>query len=174
MELRPYQTDLVRRFFDMTSPDPETGCIVWTRARNRKGYGQIRVRSRLRIAHRLSWEMAHGEIPAGMMVLHRCDNPPCVNPAHLFLGTNSDNQKDSVAKGRHWMKRHPEQTTFLSHGIRPRGEQCRCARLTAESVREIRRLRAEGVPAAELAQRYGVKREQIYKIALGYAWRHVS
>lgn len=81
--------------------DAETGCWVWTKALHAKGYGVIAVGRSSDRAHRVAWKLNKGPIPAGLMVLHRCDNPPCVNPAHLFLGTNSDNMRDAVGKGRH-------------------------------------------------------------------------
>ena len=73
----------------------------WQGYRNLQGYGQISVDGQTRIAHRVRWELDNGPIPGGLWVLHRCDNPPCVTLTHLFLGTPTDNQLDSVAKGRH-------------------------------------------------------------------------
>jgi hypothetical protein len=74
--------------------DPQTGCLLW-RQGERRVYGAISIS-----AHRLAWEMAHGPIPEGMQVLHRCDEPRCCNPDHLFLGTASENMADMRAKGR--------------------------------------------------------------------------
>lgn len=76
-------------------------CHEWMSAKNRKGYGQFKENGKLHIATRYAYAMANGPIPDGMQVCHRCDNPKCVRLDHLFLGTNSDNQKDAVAKGRH-------------------------------------------------------------------------
>jgi hypothetical protein len=80
-------------------------CWLWTGSRSAEGYGSIRVDGKMRKAHRVAWELANGPIPAGAgahgtCVLHRCDNPSCVNPDHLFLGTNADNARDRQAKGR--------------------------------------------------------------------------
>ena len=83
-----------------------SGCWVWQGSAGKDGYGRMVYRLDgqrvIRGAHRVSWEVANGPIPEGMHVLHRCDNPPCVNPAHLFLGTQADNMRDMTRKGRHW------------------------------------------------------------------------
>ena len=76
--------------------DPETGCHNWTGTMGDKGYGLVLIS-----AHRLAYELAHGPIPDGLLVLHKCDNPPCCNPEHLFLGTSADNTADKMRKGRH-------------------------------------------------------------------------
>ena len=79
----------------------EGDCLVWTRARRSKGYGAIYCEGKVADTHRVSWEINRGPIPTGMFVCHRCDNPPCINIDHLFLGTVRDNNRDMVAKGRH-------------------------------------------------------------------------
>jgi hypothetical protein len=86
----------------MTPRTPTTAdiCWEWAGARNSDGYGKSYAGSGYRMAHRVAWESSFGPIPDGLFVLHRCDNPPCVRPDHLFLGTNTDNVRDSVAKGR--------------------------------------------------------------------------
>jgi hypothetical protein len=113
-------------------------------------------------AHRFSWELANGPIPAGLNVLHRCDNPPCMNPAHLFLGTFKDNTQDMLAKGRD------------GHGVMP-GEANPAAKLTARQVRQIRRLAAaRSATHPEIAARFGVSRQTVSAIHTRANWRSVS
>ena len=94
--------------------EPNTGCWLWTAGINREaGYGRLRVDGVRMVAHRYSWEMHVGPIPEGMRVLHRCDTPTCVNPGHLFLGTQADNVADSVQKGRWARKPTPKQVVGI-------------------------------------------------------------
>ncbi len=104
-------------------PHPVLGtpCWTWTRAKNRRGHGLTTVARVREQAHRVAWIVAHGDVPAGLHVLHECDNPPCCNPDHLRTGTRVDNMQDAIAKGRFCMgDRHPARTRgdYL-----PRGEQ---------------------------------------------------
>jgi hypothetical protein len=94
-----------RRFLTCVEKKEDTGCWVWRGYTYVSGYGGYFDGEKRRRAHRASWELANGPIPDGMLVLHRCDNRPCVNPDHLFLGTDSDNRRDCVAKNRTNQKR---------------------------------------------------------------------
>jgi hypothetical protein len=123
------------------------GCWIWQAARNSGGYGEYRGG----YAHRYAYEQAVGPIPPGMHVLHRCDNPPCINPAHLWVGTNLDNVRDAQAKGRILV-----------------GEQRHNAKLSREDVLAIRE--ARDVPIADLAARYGVHRASIHRVRRGDTW----
>lgn len=104
----------VARFWSWV--DKSGDCWVWTGVRRPKvygyarGYGQVSVNQKLLAAHRVSWQLPHGPIPEGLQVCHRCDNPPCVRPDHLFLGTSADNRHDAVVKGRAKAPVHPRRT----------------------------------------------------------------
>lgn len=137
-------------------------CWPWTGKRNGFGYGIFtggRGRKDQR-AHRASWSLAHAH-PGELLVLHKCDNPACVRPAHLFLGTQLDNVTDMRLKRR---------------GANPpvrRGASNNRTRITAEQVQEIRVLYASGISQAELGKRYGMKQGKISDIVLCRAWRHL-
>jgi hypothetical protein len=96
---------LQERFDEKYMPEPNSGCWLWISTMGKSRYGQIQKKENgrpgMRYAHRISWELHNGEIPANAHVLHKCDNPSCVNPNHLFLGSQSLNMKDKVRKGRH-------------------------------------------------------------------------
>jgi hypothetical protein len=134
------------------------GCWEWTGAIS-EGYGQFWFRGRVRRAHRAAYILFRGEIPEGAHVLHRCDNRACVNPDHLFLGTNLDNILDRVAKGR---------------SLPMRGSANGRARLNEEDVGKIKRLLSAGVGAPEVAQRYGVAHATIHCIQTGRNWGWLS
>ncbi len=150
------------------------GCVEWDGPRNKGGYGWELVGRRKWLAHRLAWIDANGRpIPEGMVVCHHCDNPPCVNPEHLFLGTLRDNNQDRHAKGGYEymrgagnvMNRYPER--------RPRGEQNGFAKLNAAIVLEVRRLHAEGASLRSLARRFSVDPVTIRMVVRRVTWRHV-
>ncbi len=140
---------------------PEIGpCWVWTAALGNWGYGVIGFGRRLVKAHRASWELHYGPIPVGLKVLHHCDNPPCVRPDHLFIGTLTDNSRDMVSKGRRFV---------------PRGEQAALAKLTADQVRQIRAIYVPYVMGYQrVANRFGVAKSTIMIIIQGKTWRDVA
>ena len=149
----------------MSHPD---GCWIWVASVDRRGYGRIQGggrRAGVLGAHRASWIIHFGAIPDGLHVLHHCDNPPCVNPAHLFLGTPKDNVADMRAKGRY--VGNPD-----GKGIK-RGAGSPNAKVTEGDVVAIRAERERGVPVAALSERYGVSRSLVSEIANRKAWAHV-
>lgn len=95
------------RFEEWYEPVTETGCWIWLGVLTEQGYGKARLKGKQIGAHRLSWMKYRGSIPDGMFICHKCDNPLCVNPDHLFLGAQADNSNDKVAKGRQWRKLSP-------------------------------------------------------------------
>lgn len=151
-------------------------CWVWTGAKCNK-YGWLGSE----YAHRLSYTMNIGPISKGLLVCHRCDNPICVNPRHLFLGTSSDNLQDMVAKGRHGPVTKPERLARGDqHGRRTkpecnaRGEGHGMAKLTENNVHEIRTLYERGeVSVPRLAEMFGVCSLSIRFIVNRKTWKHV-
>lgn len=140
-----------------------SGCILWTgytvksNGRDSHRYGRLSVNGRKVLAHRHVYEKARGPIPPGMHVLHRCDNPRCVNVEHLFLGTHAENMADMKAKGRA-TKRAPAPMLGASN---PR------TKLSAAQVLAIRSRRAVGEPLSALAAAFGVHHSHISRIASG-------
>jgi hypothetical protein len=139
--------------------DDATSCWEWTGARGTHGYGQIRtIENRSRATHRLFWEMTYGPIPHGLWVLHRCDNPPCVRPDHLFLGTPQDNHRDMVSKGRV-----------------ARGTMKPNVKLSPAQITEIRaRYASGGLRYKDLAQQFGISICLVGFIVRREKWKHVD
>lgn len=131
------------------------GCWNWTATLSRLGYGQVSWDSATQTAHRIAWMLTHGKILDGQCVCHRCDNPKCVNPGHLFLGTMTENMADRDAKGRRRsVEKHPAR------------------KLTDAEAAEIRRLYAQGgVTQRELGTRYKVTQDSIWAIVTGKTYK---
>lgn len=157
----------IERFWRLTRKSDQS-CWIWTGALTYDGYGRIRPGTgHLYVTvHRFSWEMHHGSIPNGLCVLHRCDVRTCVNPSHLFLGTNRDNIDDMVRKGRTCKGR-----TVLP---RARGENNGHAKVTEAIVRVIRKRHEVGESFAAIAREYGLHRGHVRAIVIGESWKHVS
>jgi hypothetical protein len=133
------------------------GCWNWTAGTYVNGYGIFKLDRRNWRAHRLSYKLKCGPIPDGMQVLHKCDNRLCVNPDHLFLGTNADNMADKVAKGREAHYGHP-------------GERQGQSKLTNDQVLAIR---ASSGPHRDVAAEFGMSRSQVRDIRTRRAWKHI-
>lgn len=148
------KTSLKDRLLAKISADKNTGCWNWTAGKFWNGYGQIQVDRMPRGAHRVSYEVHRGSIPEGMFVLHCCDNPGCVNPEHLFLGTHAANMADMVFKGR-----------------QPRGLANGQTKLTAADVIAIRSANGRH---HEIADRFGISRATVTHIRSGRRWAHMG
>lgn len=127
-------------------------CWIWGGLKNENNYGMGNLNRKQQRAHRISWELHNGAIPSGLFVCHKCDNPPCVNPEHLFLGTNLDNIKDRVAKGR-------------SHRAN--------AKLTPFDVFIIKDLIAINIPIKEIKSLFQVSRQAINDIKFNRRWASI-
>lgn len=147
-ELKPVPTTQ-ERFERLYMAVPESGCWLWLGSVNKDGYGKVKVEGKNLTAHRWSWMINRSEIPHGMQVLHRCDVTYCVNPNHLFIGTNQDNVYDKEKKGRGYHTPPPVRT-----------------KLSDDDVREIRRLRGK-ITVVGLGKRFGIDHSQISRIQRG-------
>lgn len=146
-----------QRFWKMVNKSGD--CWTWLGTKKPTGYGSFKPLHEKTIgAHRYSWWLHFGVIPKGLHVLHRCDNPSCVNPSHLFLGTARENMADKLAKGR-----------------QPRGSVCSFSKLDELKVKEIRILYSidKTLSYKALAKRFGVSYSAIHRCVKGHDWKHV-
>lgn len=141
----------------------EGGCWVWNKSRDlRGGYGQKRIGKTIYKAHRLAWIVFNQEHPASNFVCHRCDNPPCCNPDHLFLSDARGNINDAWSKGRLPLPKNA-----------PKGESHHSAKLTDLQVQQIKDRIREGESLKSIGQFYGVTRQRIWKIKKEESWKTI-
>jgi len=151
--------------------DKSGDCWIWTAAKNSDGYGRFRVNGKCVGAHRIAYLLTFDSIPDGLQVCHACDNPACVNPIHLFLGTQRDNIVDMVAKGRQRGAPGDTNASRLYPERLARGVKNVNAKLTEEDVREIRYLHEEfGTTGADLAKQRKVCKSTICRILQRKTW----
>ena len=148
---------LAERFWPKVRQGTPDECWEWQAGRYKKGYGCVWNGTRMEQASRVAWKLTHGEIPEGLEVCHKCDNPPCCNPSHLFVDTHTENVRDSFRKGRHDV----------------RGTRNARALLTPEQVIAVRRGVAAGDTRAKWARELGVSHGTICMIVNGKNWRHI-
>jgi len=140
----------------LDTSDPDS-CWEWPGTRAVAGYGVKRMNYKLYLTHRLAYEYKNGPIPKGMYVCHKCDNPPCCNPSHLFLGWPQDNLRDAQQKGR-----------------MPKGEAHKKSKLKDNDITQIKALANSNASRAELANRFGVSRGTIVDVLYGRTWKHIQ
>lgn len=147
---------IAQRFESKVMYEPNTGCWLWTGALNNNSYGRLAIDNINKLAHRISYQIYKGEIPKDMLVCHHCDIPSCVNPDHLFLGTDLDNATDRMNKGR-----------FRSL----HGEENGSSKLTELQVREIL---TSSERNKDVAKRLDVSKQMVSQIRKRKIWKHVS
>jgi hypothetical protein len=148
------------RFFKAFVEDYQTGCWEWQWSKNAAGYGQFYWVGSMRLAHRISYYLFRGIDLGELCGCHTCDNPGCVNPAHIFAGTRLDNRHDAMQKGR------PRPGAW--------GERASKAKLKERDIPEIISLRKSGLTFRAIAARYGVFHSSIIKVCQGKSWKHLN
>lgn len=137
----------------------EKGCWEWQKSKHKQGYGHCGFKGKVMLAHRVSWMVFKGEIPVSILVLHKCDNPTCVNPDHLFLGTDKDNVQDSILKNRF---------------NRSKGEKHYLANHSEEKVQLAKNLKSKGLKYKEISKLTGIPVGSLSGIINSTAWKHVK
>lgn len=147
------------RFLDKAMPEPNSGCWLWIGSTESSfGYGKFRLEGKSINAHRASWILHFGAIPDGLFVCHKCDNPSCVNPYHLFLGDSDANNKDRAAKGR--------------TAVRV-GEANNKTKLNSETVLRMRELFQFGVNISDVARYFSCDVRTVFDVCKRKTWKHI-
>lgn len=148
--------DIYTRFWSKVAIGNPNDCWEWQASRNKDGYGKFDSTN----SHRVAWKLTYGEIPHELFVCHKCDNPPCCNPNHLFVGTAAINNLDMKIKGR-------------SRGGRLSGEDHPKSKLTNEQVKQIKTMHANGLSDRKIARQFGVVQTTISAIVTGRSWKQI-
>lgn len=149
------------RLIEKSIPEPNTGCWLWEASHKPNGYGYMWAGTKKEHSHRLSYTLFKGPIPNGLNILHKCDQPACINPDHLFTGTQAENLQDCVRKGRHTK-------VALKGSTNPK------AKLTDADIQEIRATPKRPRYLYDLATKFGVSRGTICSVKRGRSWGHVD
>ena len=153
----------IRNRFEAKYVKVSSGCWEWIAGRTEDGYGYFRDGKRGVRAHRFSYELYIGKIPDGMLVLHRCNNRKCVNPEHIYIGTQAENIRDSIAAGTHCSVLHEDR----------RGQMASLSKLDNDDVVHIKTMLKNGIKQWLIAWVYQVRRSTIGNINTGYSWSHI-
>lgn len=158
VEIKPSDSDIERFWSKVNKSGGDDACWEWMSSTNPKGYGKFWFIDDTISAHRFSWFLANGKIPRHQpFICHKCDNPKCVNPAHLFAGDSQDNISDMISKGRSLT-----------------GEKSHAAKITSEDVIEIRRLwHNSRITSRQLGEKYGLGKTSVLRIIHGKTWAHL-
>jgi hypothetical protein len=140
----------------------ENGCHVWTSRKDKKGYGKIGYRKKYVSVHRLLWGFEKSPLEKSQWLLHTCDNPSCCNLDHLYIGTPKDNVRDMDCRNRRNVKNHR------------RGEKSNLAKFNEDQVKQILKLHVNGMTGADIARKFSVTKETIYKIINRVSWKHID
>lgn len=167
------------RFWKKVDKKGADECWTWLAYKDAQGYGHFGAGGQVFSSHRVSYAITNGQIPHnrthhGICVCHRCDNPSCVNPAHLFLGTMKENMRDRDSKGRGNQPKGARNGAYTKPERMPRGEAHGCSKLTSSQVAEIRALFTTGrITRKEIAVQFGVDRSTINRIINRKIWKHI-
>lgn len=171
------KTEVERFWAKVEKDEGENACWNWIgcRVKTKYGlkYGLFQWKGRLRPAHCVSWEIENGPIPRGLWILHKCDNPPCIRPSHLFKGNHEANMADMVAKNRQARGSKVGYPSHRSHENRQMGEKHSFAKLTAEQAQQIPLLRQQSLSQYEIARHFGVSRSTVQQVLRGASWKSV-
>jgi hypothetical protein len=180
-----YTPEFIARFWSKVDKSGE--CWLWTKAHVTAGYGETSIGRHILYTHRVAFELTYGSIPEGLFVCHRCDNPGCVRPEHLFTGSHTDNMRDMMAKGRgvkterrargdrNGRRLHPERYTSMVLPATKYGAEVHNAKVTSDDVREMRRAYAAGgITYRQLGERYGMTETNVMYIVRRMHWTHVT
>lgn len=160
------------RFWSYVDRNADAECWIWRGDRSRFGHGRFLFLGNRTQAHRYAYELTHGPLSDAAILCHKCDVPGCVNPSHMFVGTQKDNIQDSVRKGRwptgraHWCSRMPE--------LVRRGERAGSSKLSEDQVAEIYRLCCAGSSYTSVAALFGINNTTAAQIHKGKTWNHVT
>jgi hypothetical protein len=152
------KSDPERRYWkNVRKGENENDCWIWIGPTDSRGYGSLKIGESIKSTHRIAYEWEYGPIPSGMLVCHHCDNPPCVNPKHLFLGTHQDNVDDMKSKSRD-----------------AKGGDFSFTKLKDDDIRAIRRMYKNGCSQQEIADHFMVTQGNISAILTGKTWKHIT